>query len=494
MTTSMGETTSLEFGHYLRTLRRNALLVLLCAVLGLAVAFAYLQAAGQSVTATTAVNVNVISTDPFTLSRSPSQLLDSETEVQALSSSAVLSGAATTIGGGATTSSVRGDSSASLVPNSTSMRISYTAPTAAAAEAGADAVAQSYLDFRAQQATTKVTTIVDQLQTQRDSLRDDLVRLNTIIADATAGSGRAVQAESDRQLINIQLDSLSSQINSFLGLDTTGGTVLTAAAQSPTKVSPSRSLVLVTGLVLGLLIGIVLAFVRGALDRRIRDGADVRRHGGGDVFAVLSGGQARVPATDEDLDGIRTVRELLFATMPDDPPVVAVADLSSGPAVSDVAVNLAEVAAQSGRDVVLLMADASTEAVDGAVLGLGLSPLRSSDGVRRFARADEHGGSLTLVVSPRGTLALPVGAQPVGSHAATGSSMTVIAVPQDAARASLLAAGRLGHAVVLVVSKDSTSATTVARAAHELSVVGATVNGTVLVPRKRKPAAAAPVA
>lgn len=484
MTTPRGETTSLELGHYLRVVRRRGWVVVLGAFLGLVASFVYLQAVGREVTASTLVNVNVISSDPFSASRSAADMLDSETEVQTVSSSAVLGDVAAALGGDATPSEIRRNLEARLVSDATVMRITYTADSTAAAEAGADAIAESYLTYRSTQANARLQTIVDQLNERRENLRDDLVRINTILRQSRPGSSRAVQAESDRQLVNIELDSLTSQINTFLGLDTTGGVVLTAATESPTLISPSRALILGTGLAVGLLLGAVATFVLHGLDRRVRDGYDIRRAGGGQVLGELHARRAEIPARGEDLDTIRSVRELLFATLPDDPPVVAVADLTSGDRGSDVAVNLAQAAAETGRTVELVMADSEPGLVDRTVAALGLAPLPPEPDVRRFVRGEQ----LTLI-APRHEGA---GFDPTGVKPDDRPGMTVVAVPPGARHSALLEAGRLGHAVLLVVSRGGTPRSEVARAADALALVGARVHGSVTVPRRRKAPKPAP--
>lgn len=484
MTTTQGETTSLELGHYLQVLRRGGGVILIAVLLGGLLALVYLFAVPRAVTATTVINLNVISSDPFNTARSPSGLIDASTEMQMASSSAVLQSAAASMDtDGMTPSEIRSNLEASLVQDTTVMRISYTADSTEAAEEGADAIAQAYLDYRSEQANSRLQTIVDQLDQRRDVLRDDLVRINTIIDQARPGSGRAVQAASDRQLIGIELDSLSSQINTFLGLDTTGGVVLTSAAENPTQVSPSKALVVATGLALGLLLGVLGAFALHRTKRRIGDDYDVRRAGGGEVLGDLSGTDAAIPAAGEELDKIRTIRELLFATMSGNPPAVAVADLTEGDSSADVAVNLAYCLAETGRQVDLVLADAAPEALDDIVGALGLTQEAGPPGTRRYT-GTVHGGQLNVVAPPGGTVALDActGSRPKGAS----SSVTVLAVPQGAARSSLLAAGRLGHAVVLVVSKGGTRHDEVSRTAKELAVVGATVNGTVLVDKNRK--------
>jgi capsular polysaccharide biosynthesis protein len=477
VTTSTTETSSLELGHYFQVLRRRAWLIALFTVLGLLAALAYLAGQSREVTATTTVDVSVISSDPFGTPRSAADLLDPETEMQTASSSAVLQAAAEQIGD-VTPAELRSDMTATLVNDATIMRIAYTAGNRSDAETGADAIANAYTNYRAQRADGQVTRIVNQLNQRRDTLREDLLRLNTIIRDSNAGSNRAIQAETDRQLVNIELDRLSAQINTFLGLDTTGGTILTAAEQNPTQVAPGRGLVISSGIAAGLILGIIAAFVYNAVDRRIRDAFDVRRARGGQVLGELEGKQGSLPATDEELETVRSVRELLYATLAAERPVVAVADLTPSAAGADVAVNLAYTVAETGRRVDLVMADFDPTVVESVAQALQLSLVGSGTGVRRMTR-----GPLTLVAPSRGNIVAL-------DDAAAGQEgvMTVVAIPRGAAHSSLLAAGRLGHAVVLVVAKGGTPKRALVQAAEELAVVGAKVHGTVLVSSKRRPA------
>ena len=481
MTTAVGEAASVEIGHYWRILRRRFWVVLLCGLLGLAAAVAYLALAERAVTATTVVNLNVISSDPFSGVKSAAELIDPATEAQIVNSTKVLEQAAGEIGGGATPSEVRSDMSAKLVPDATVVRVSYQAGGVSDAEAGADAVAKAYLDYRSQQAADRVTAIVDQLEERRSGLRDDLVRINTIAKTSSPNSPRAVQAESDRQLTNIELNSLSSQINDYLGLDTTGGTVLSAAAQNPTSVSPSKAVVVTTGTALGLVVGVLLAFVIGAASRSVDDEYDVRRAGGGQVLGALGGSTYSVPAQGADLDTIRSVRELLLSTLREDPPVVAVADLSSGKPVVDVAANLAYVVAETGREVQLVMPETDLELASQTAEQLGLTQA-SRDG-RTF-----RGGNLSLLVPDRSGAGVGT-PWPTPAHDEHGASgLTVFAAPHTTKHSFLLEAGRLGHAVVLVVARRGTRRTEITRTSEELALVGARVHGSVLVRKGRKPA------
>jgi len=472
--------TSVELAHYARVLRRRFWVVLLGAAAGLLLAVGYLALVDRTVTATTSLNINVISSDPFNPARAPADLVDAETEKQVATSSSVMRTAAASMEG-TTPSEMQGAVKATLVPDATIMRISYSAPSTEEAEQGAEATAEAYLDFRSQQAKDRVASIVDQLTVRRDKLLEDLVRVNTIINDAEPSSQQARQAASDRQQITIELDALSTQINSYLGLDTTGGTVLSEARESPTVVSPSRILVLAIGVAGGTLLGVVLAFLLAAMDRRVRDDYDVRRMGGGELIGEMVGTGAAIPAEKPDMEALRAVRERLLATMPDNPPTVAVADLTTSGRIPDVAVNLADTFAEANWLVDLVLGDADEELIGLLTSSLGLTPVEDRGGVPRYTRSSD---GMCLVVPPPGVMPPPQGT--VRKEPAAKPLVTVIALPRGASESVLLTAGRMGHSIVLVVSRSGTRRSTVTKVSQELAVVGARIHGTIFKPRPRR--------
>src|SRR3712207_9214026 len=86
----MSDNASLELGYYWAVLRRHWFLLVLGALTGLALAFLYLLLGGRSVTASTSVDVRVITSDPFNVQRPQSDLISPQTEVQRATSAPVV--------------------------------------------------------------------------------------------------------------------------------------------------------------------------------------------------------------------------------------------------------------------------------------------------------------------------------------------------------------------------------------------------------------------
>ncbi len=486
VTDDLDERRSLEFSHYVEVLRRRWYVVLTGLVLGVLAGLGYLAVTPKTVTATSTVNLNVISSAPFDNTRPASQLLDPQTEIQVATSSQVLGSAADGIGNGMSLSQMRAHTSVQPVAGATVVKISYSAPTRVEAVAGADAIANEYLTYRTSAAADKVNKVVNKLSDQRDSLKSGLRDANRRIAEAglDTTSSKAVQAESDRQLINIELTSLVAQINALDSVDTSGGTLIGTAAQSTIKYTPSAKLVLGAGALLGLFLGVILAFVVNRLDRRVADGKALTANGGGAILSELPARHARVPATGADLDEIRSLRERLFATLPAGGTLVVI-DLVIRDRPSDVAVDLA-LSMVEGRDRVrLVLPDHTDEQIAVLATALGLEPVAWASDLTTYT--SRHAAGLQVVVTredhelgaPGGRLG-PLLADDEGPR-----WTTVVAMPPRAPRSLCLTAARLGHSIILVAARRETRVSAVRGLTGELAAVGAVVHGSVLVPRKR---------
>lgn len=475
---------SLDLGYYGAVLRRRWRVLLAGLLLGVIASAAYLGVAPKMATATATVNLNVISSDSFGLEKTPSQLLDTQTEVQVATSSQVLGEAATELGNGKSLAQMRARTSVQPVAGATVVKVGYAAPTKQEAVAGADAIASAYLTYRETAATTRVSKVVDKLNAQRTLLRKQLGNANDKLDRATDGSPAFVQAESDRELINIELTSLVAQINQLNGVDTSGGTLLTSAAENAITYSPSPRLILGAGALLGLFIGVVLAFVVNALDRRVADGRSLSGLGGGEILSELKSRKAVVPAEGADLDQVRSLRERLLASVGPGGNLV-VMDLVIRDRPSDVAVNLALSMVERSGPVRLVLPDHGKDDIRLLVRALDLRGADTSSEVVSYTSAWAPG--LEVVVTQETHELGAPGARLGNMLSATHRPelTTVVAMPPRASRSLWLTAGRLGHSIILVAARRETRASAVRQRVSELEAVGAVIHGSVLLPRRR---------
>ena len=231
---------SVQWRTYGMVLRDRWRLLVAGAAIGALLSGGYLIAIGKTATATTDVNITVISTDPFSSSKNAAELIDATTESKIATSQAVATTASEEVGGAVTAAQLRRGVAAELVSEATVMRISYANADPELARAGADAVAAAYLDYRETMAQRRLTKMYDNLEGRLTELRDELVAVNARSADAASGSPEANQAASDRDLITSEINSLLESKNALDTVDTSGGSILNAAADNQVRTSPNE--------------------------------------------------------------------------------------------------------------------------------------------------------------------------------------------------------------------------------------------------------------
>lgn len=430
------EPVSIQWRTYGSVLRDRWRVVVAGAAVGALLSGGYLIATGKEATATTDVNITVISTDPFSSSRNAAGLLDATTESKIATSQAVAAAAAEEVGGAVTAAQLRGGVAAELVSDATVMRISYSDPSPYAARRGADALAAAYLEYRETMAQRRLTKMYDNLEGRLTELRDELVDVNARSADAANGSPEANQAESDRDMITSEINSLLESKNALDTVDTSGGSILNAAADNPVRSSPNQALILLSGILAGLTLGLLAAFgVRHLSGRRVRVASDLEQYTGGVVADIRSG--------DRSFETFRFVRERLLAAFPPKARVIALVDGAEGNHASDVPGQLARAFDEIGRSATVVHVDAELATAKAVLLDT------------------KRPGSIVLLV-----------------------------VPAKVERSAVLVVGRLADAAVFLVEPGATRASTLAEFKREFDAAGLPVLGSVTVPHDAVPVAA----
>jgi capsular polysaccharide biosynthesis protein len=452
MTTDAAQGVSL--GYYVDVLRERAWVVLLCGLLGLALAFAALAVMPVRATATAAVSVDVITTDPFNSARSASGLIDPAGEALVARSFVVAERAAEELGGDYTAMELRESSEVTVVPDTTVLRISSTAQSAERATAMADELARQYLAQRSERAQERIDRILSRTQDRLEGLREELSAVDEVILDADEGSVELAQAETERSILTLEIDSVLSAAATAGNIDTTGGVVLNPAATNPVDWFPPRGPVLLSGTLAGLGLGVLAAFVVNALDGRVRTARDVVVNGGRRVIGDLREKRVTAPPSGSDIAELRAVRERILAepVLEGRSGVLAVLDETPGGQGADVAANLATTLASAGVEVEFIAIDLERDGVEGSgeVVDEPLSPQ-----VREELRSRRQ------------------------------DVMVVLSIPHGGSPATRLAAGRLSEVAVLVVARNRTRSSDLARTAQDLRTMGTQLMGTILVPGHR---------
>jgi capsular polysaccharide biosynthesis protein len=450
-----GSTASLGFEQYITVLKRQWRVVAAATVLGALIAFVYLALASQVVTATTTINLNVITTEPFSAQRAASGLLDDATETAIARSHVVATRASEELGGAFTAAEIRRASTVSTSSGAAVVTVDFEADTAARAIKGADAVASAYLSFRSDQAQERIDVMVSSLTERIDALNTTLGEVNQQLASADPSSVAYAQATTQRQQILTELDGLLSERNGLQSVDTTGGIVLSAAEDNELGYAPGRTVTLLTGAAGGFVLGIIAAFVWNVFDRRLRNSREVSRVLGAPVFATVDARREDVPATREAADALRVTRERLLVDIYLGSTVLVI-DATHGVETSPTAVNLAVVTAQAGHDVQVIVPEASDDFFAHLRAALDLkrgadrrSVSRTVPSLRVFAATDsgdERQGDLLLTNQTHAAI------DDAGEEA-----LTFLLLSSKAHPASILAGIRLAGSVVVVTRENDTT-------------------------------------
>lgn len=448
---------TLGFEHYVFVLKRQWRVIVATALLGIAAAVCYLLLAPQTVTATTTINLNVITTEPFSAQRAASGLLDDATEAAIARSHVVASRASDLLDGDFTAKQIRDASTVVTSSGAAVVTVDFEAGSAAAAVNGADAVASAYLSFRGEQAQERITVMVTNLTDRIDALNVTLADLNQQLTSAEPNSAAYAQASTQRQQILTELEGLLSERNGLQSVDTTGGIVLSSAENNALSYDPRRTVTLLTGLAAGLVLGVIAAFVRNPSDRRVRNAGELRRVLEAPVLATIDASREDIPATGRSADALRVTRERLLVDVHPGTAVLVI-DATHGEDTSSTAVNLAVVTAQAGYDVQLIVPGVSADfhahlrtALDLENVEHGNAQSMIAPTLRLFTATDagdERQGDLLLTKQTHAVIDV------AGAH-----TLTYVVLSSNAHPASILAGLRLAHSVVVVAREKATTST-----------------------------------
>ena len=154
--------------------------------------------------------------------------------------------------------------------------VSYTASTPTEARAGADAFAQTYLDYRSELANDDKAELIEELRAQIELLQEELAQLSVEQArfetDAEPYIAAAVEREAVLSELNAQQDALANL--STLSIEV--GRVI-SPAELPDGPEGLGTLAIVLGSVIGgLIVGFLAAYVVAALKAGSDDSRDQR--------------------------------------------------------------------------------------------------------------------------------------------------------------------------------------------------------------------------
>jgi capsular polysaccharide biosynthesis protein len=386
---------SFEVSDYTGVLRRRWWVVLTLACLGVAAAFAYVEVAPKTYTATAAVYVSPTAADQNNqvAGSRTNGAVNLDTEAQVVRSAVVATIAAHLMHSPLTAWKLSNEISVTVPPNSQILDIACNAPSATGAAECANAFAEAYLQNRSANATSWVNAQVNALQSKVSALQKTVTSLKTKISSLPAKSATRLSDEAQIASDEGQLHSYTAHIAALTeaGANNSGGHIITTAGRPGKPSSPKKSLVLPSGLAAGLVLGLIVAFAWDRRDKHVRSAQDAERFLDLPVLLSLPGkspGRQIALASPRSVVG-RAFNELghtVAATLGEGNHVVIVVGASPGPGGSVVAANMAATLARTHPEVVLVCADLNgsvAPGLTGVEDGPGLTEILSGEAAVR---------------------------------------------------------------------------------------------------------------
>jgi uncharacterized protein involved in exopolysaccharide biosynthesis/Mrp family chromosome partitioning ATPase len=494
----MGEHAPSSLSEYGSALLRRWWLVLIGLLIGLLAAGAYLVLATKTYTSVASVQVTATGIADTSLpsgSRNAASNVDMDTEAQVLKSNAVSGLAATALKTSLLPSELAKKVTVTVPPNSAVLTISFAAPNAHDAQAGAQAYADAYLANR----TTVARGILD---SELSNLRNQLPALTKQLEDVTGqtavlpgSSAQHAYAVAQAAILHSQIDSINAAIGPLVQQGITPGRILTPADLPTAASSPQFTLVGSSGLLGGLLLGALLAVTAVRRDRRIHRSSEFATGLGLPLLAVLpSQGVKSVGLLTSESAGASAVRELRDRLVGGGVEgSVLIVPLSGGAGGSLVAVNLAASLSADGSTCALVCASPNSSAPLRLSMGQrpGLSDALqySVTDVTRFLQpVDDR--PLSVLLPGTNPAVLPdllhgSGLRDIVTRLRETFDHVVIEAPVWLSNRSALVLGRVTEVVVLVAEAHLTTREQLIESGEMLTDSGASVVGAVLVPRLR---------
>lgn len=212
-----------------------------------------------------------------------------DTEAQLVKSLVIAKSAAKALDSGQSSTALIESVSVEVPPNTTILSISFSASTAEAAAAGAQAFATAYLDHRRESAAQDVDDQLDKLNTQLDSLDQRLEELIRSIVSLPENNSTRLIEQTRLQLVRSRFASLQSYRTTLESATISPGEIISDARPPASAAAPDPFVVVAAACALGLLAGLGLAWLTRFRYYRLAAGDDVAAMTGRSLLASVPG-------------------------------------------------------------------------------------------------------------------------------------------------------------------------------------------------------------
>jgi Mrp family chromosome partitioning ATPase/capsular polysaccharide biosynthesis protein len=350
---------TMRLSDYFTLLRRHWVAVFLCLALGVGGAIAYMELAPKEYRSTASVLVTAVDADN---GGNQANSINLDTEAQLVTATETVSLAADALHADADAAKDLTDRvGVSVPPNTEILDISFTGTTPEAAQRGALAFAQAYLDQRKATAQAGIDATIQSQEDRKKAFSDQIPALTDQAARQPEGSAQRNALEAQINALYGQIAGIEQSQTRLRSTVLSPGEIVTQPALPASPSSPNLIISLAAGVALGLLLGIGIAALRHRADDVIRTPEDLYRRTRVPVATVLStrlhqGEVAVLPPLSADGRGYARLRNLVTTSLEESSRrVVIVAGVRRGG--GPVAANLAASLARAGEEVFLLCAD-----------------------------------------------------------------------------------------------------------------------------------------
>jgi succinoglycan biosynthesis transport protein ExoP len=473
---------SIDLAYYLDVPRRRWRVVAAAVLLGVLGAVLAIQVIPTTYTATTTLNVAPLSETLFPTGVSAADSIDLPAEIKLVESDTVALAAARALKNPQLADEIRAATNATGEPDESTLSIQYVGDSSREAIERLNALAAVYLQQREGWAKDRRRERIVQIRRQIDTLNDRLDGVLDIINEARVferDTPKVLAARTDRKVIFGQLTELKAQRIATKNIVLQGGIITSKASPDTTVASPSRSLVLASGLALGLLVGLVLAFVRELTDRTVGREAVVSHLTGAPVLANVGQAAHHAWLSPHEEQQLQLLRSRLLAGLGSQTRVVFVVGSSPHQAGAGMARHLAESLARGGQQVSLLLIGGTGAGLEGEALSDTIEIDRVGMGVSGMELADLV--QTPLVMDRIETLR--IGSRFTRGHA--GNDLAIVAADAPLDRASVIALARVADGVLVVVDSRVTHAEELDDVSRDIRQAGTPLLGTVMSRSKR---------
>lgn len=214
-------------------------------------------------TASNTVQITPLGVETPVPSRSGS--VDMTTEVELVRSAKTASNALEQLGPGWVLEDLMENVSVSADPLGAVLEISWTDPDPDRARAASAALANSYLQVRAELSRLRAQALRESLDTQIEGHKEELKSITEM----------SPSAQGQRDAIFSAITTLVSRRATLENYNAPAGQIITPDTAVPLTVGPSRVKIIAASLLSGIFLGLLLVLLREKTDSRIRDAAQL---------------------------------------------------------------------------------------------------------------------------------------------------------------------------------------------------------------------------